>query len=186
MDGSSIVMRARRFLADESGVTVVEFALVSPWFIWLMLGTAEVTLLGFAQANLDFAMAETARRVRTGEVQLTGLSETQVKAAICDDLNQILAMNCGNLHLDIDSYEGFVDVENDEPIDASGEFDDSDLNFSPGEPSEIVMARGFYQWEIITPYFDVFLANVGSRDHLLSSTILFRNEPYETETEDVV
>jgi hypothetical protein len=95
-------------------------------------------------------------------------------------------MNCGNLHLDIDSYEGFVDVENDEPIDASGEFDDSDLNFSPGEPSEIVMARGFYQWEIITPYFDVFLANVGSRDHLLSSTILFRNEPYETETEDVV
>jgi len=180
----SLIAQARRFLRAEGGVTVVEFALVAPWFLWLMLGTAEVTLIGFAQANLDFAMSETARRIRTGEVQTTGLTEDQVKGAICVDLNQVLRMDCANLFIDVDSYDGFVDVENPSPIDADNQFDTVQFGFSPGEPSDIVLARGFYRWHVITPYFETFLADVGDAEHLLSSTILFRNEPYNNDEDE--
>ena len=54
------------FARAESGVAAVEFAMLAGPFFWLMLGIFEITMIGFAQTSLDYAMGETARRIRTG------------------------------------------------------------------------------------------------------------------------
>jgi len=172
------IKRGRRFARAKEGAAAVEFALLAGPFIWLMLAIAEVTMIGFAQTSLDFAMSETSRRIRTGEVQATNMSEAQLKQAVCTELNRFLAMGCGNLFIDVDSYDSFVNVANPNPLNANGTMNTSSFGYNPGQPSQIVLVRGFYRWNIITPYFDQFFANVGSHQRLLSSTILFRNEPW--------
>ena len=64
----------RRFGRARDGAAAVEFALIVPWFAWITLGLAEVSLMGLAQTSMDYAMSEVSRDIRTGEVQTAGLS----------------------------------------------------------------------------------------------------------------
>lgn len=172
------IKSGRRFARAKEGAAAVEFALVLGPFIWLLLAIAEVTMIGFAQTSLDYAMSETSRRIRTGEVQSQNMSEAQLRQEICTELNRFLAMACNNLMIDVDSYDSFVAVANPNPLNANGTMNTSNFGYNPGQPSQIVLVRGFYQWNLVTPYFNQFFANVGSDRRLLTSTILFRNEPW--------
>lgn len=168
-----------RFARAEQGAAAVEMAMIAAPFFWLLMGMFEVAMIQFAQTTLDYAMGETARQIRTGEFQMDHFTEAQVKARICSEMGRILAANCDDLYLDVDSYQGFVNVQNTNPVGPNGQMNTSGFGYSPGAPSAIVMVRGFYSWHVFTPFFQDFLANVG-HTRLLTSTILFRNEPYAT------
>ena len=168
----------RRFGAAREGAAAVEFALIAMPFFLLTFALAEVTMAGFAQTSLDFAVANTSRQVRTGEVQTDGVTAEQLKSDICDTMNWLLAADCdGNLYLDIDTYESFVDVDPAMPIE-DGELNEGGFGFDPGEPSDIVVVRAFYRWRTITPYFEQIFANTNNGERILASTMMFRNEPF--------
>ena len=175
---AALAQRLIRFKRARYGAVAVEFALLAIPFFWLTIGLAEITMIGFAQTNLDFAMAETARSIRTGAVQAAGQSEQQFQTAICARLNSLMTMHCANLYLDVDSYEGFIDVRNASPVAANGSLNTAQFGFSPGDASDIVLVRGFYRWEVLTPLFQDLFSNVDGSKRLLTSTILFRNEPF--------
>lgn len=175
----------RRFRRAENGVAAVEFALIAPIFIWVMIGLGELTLIGLAQTSLDFALSDMARQIRTGEVQSRvdadgapdPMTEDQFKSAVCDRMGPFVAIDCGNMALDVKSYTSFEDVEIAPPIDpATGQLR-TNLNWDPGATSSIVVVSAFYKWSIITPYFQDLLGNLGNQ-RLLASTILLRNEPF--------
>lgn len=166
-----------RFARAESGVAAVEFAMLAAPFFWLMLGILEVTMIAFAQTSLDYALGDMARRIRTGEVQEQNMTEAQFKSQICDMMGNFVVIDCANMHIDVDSYQGFVNVQNPNPIGANGALQTGQFGYDPGTASSIVLVRGFYEWGVITPFLEPFFANVG-RKRLLSSTILFRNEPW--------
>ena len=168
----------KRFGRAREGAAAAEFALIVPWFAWITLGLAEVSLMGLAQSSMDYAMSEVAREIRTGEVQTAGLSQSQLKTEICDKLNQFMAMSCSNLYLDIRSFPGFVNVTNTNPLNSSGQLQSGTFVYQPGGPSDIVLVRGFYTWDIITPLMQSVFGNVGGTQRLISSSILFRNEPW--------
>ncbi len=178
--GRGIILRLRRFGRARKGAVAVEFALIAVPFFWLVMALAEITLIGFAQTTLDFAIDETARRIRTGEVQTEGLSAEQLQEEVCGQMSGLLNVDCGNLNLDIQAYPSFVDVENDSPLDGSGNLQTAEFDYDPGAPSEIVMARAFYRWNVVTPYFRAMFSNTSTAERLLVSTVLFRNEPYES------
>ena len=168
----------RRFGRDTSGHTVVEFALVALPFFLLMFGLAEIGLIGFAQSSLDHAVADTARRIRTGEAQGAGDSYTQVQTTLCNEMSQLMAITCDdNLFLDVDTFASFVAVQNTSPIQ-NGNLQTNQFGYTPGAASSIVVVRAYYRWHVLTPVFQGVFANLSGGDRLLVSTMMFRNEPF--------
>ncbi|MGQ0532172.1 MAG: TadE/TadG family type IV pilus assembly protein [Caulobacteraceae bacterium] len=171
----------RRFGSARRGSAAVEFALVLMPFFLLTFGLAEVAMLGFAQTSLDFAVSETARQIRTGQAQMNGVSQGEIESQLCDELNNFMVMGCdGNLFLDVDRFDSFVDASNgaNNPIQ-NNQFSGAGMGYTPGAPSDIVVVRAYYRWQIMTPLFEPVFENVSGGQRILVSTMMFRNEPYQ-------
>jgi hypothetical protein len=52
------------------------------------------------------------------------------------------------------------------------------MNYSAGNPGDIVLVQVFYQWPIYLGPLNFTLANLGANTRLLVGTAVFRNEPY--------
>lgn len=172
----------RRFGRAKRGAAALEFAIVAMPFFLLTFGLAEVAMIGFAQTSLDFATSETARRIRTGESQLSGESASQVQTALCTEMSRFLAVTCGgNLYIDVRQFTSFVDAGNNQPNPIqNNQFQPNGFGYNPGSPSSIVVVRAYYRWQIMTPLFEDVFANVQGGQRILVSTMMFRNEPYCT------
>ncbi|MCX7360003.1 MAG: pilus assembly protein [Alphaproteobacteria bacterium] len=170
----------RRFARARRGSAAVEFALVLMPFFLLTFGLAEVSMIGFAQTSLDFAVAETARQIRTGQAQTTGVTEAQIRTQLCSELNNFIVMGCsGNLYLDVRRFSSFVDASNgaQTPIQ-NNQFNTGGMGYQPGQPSDIVVVRAYYRWKVMTPLFEPIFQNISGGQRILVSTMMFRNEPF--------
>lgn len=172
----------RRFGRAKRGAAALEFAIVAMPFFLLTFGLAEVAMIGFAQTSLDFATAETARRIRTGEAQLSGESYSQIQTEVCTEMARFLAVTCGgNLFIDVRRFNSFVDAGNNQPNPIqNNQFQPNGFGYNPGSPSDIVVVRTYYRWQIMTPLFEDVFANVQGGQRILVSTMMFRSEPYCT------
>lgn len=172
----------QRFARRKDGAAAVEFALVALPFFLVLTALAEVSLMALAQTNLDLAISDAGRLIRTGHMAGDDpLSPEDIETQVCADLNRIMRMDCGaNLFIDVDRFDTFNDVNNPVPL-SNGEFDDSDIAIQVTQPGEIVMIRGYYRWEVITPFFQSIFGNVNGTDRLMVSSMLFRNEPWPEE-----
>jgi Flp pilus assembly protein TadG len=165
-------------LKRRDGAAALEFALISVPLFWIIFGMAEFGAMSLVQTNLDSALAETARTIRTGEAQSGGLDRTDLETEICDNLNRIMSLSCpGNLFLDVDRYNSFANVGNGMPV-SNGLMDQGQLGYTPGGADEVILVRAYYQWEIITPLFGAIFANMQDGKRLVVSSALFRNEPF--------
>lgn len=176
----SLPRKLRRFARARRGSAAVEFGLVALPFFLLMFGLAEISMIGFAQTSLNNAVADTARTIRLGQAQRAGATQAQIEAALCDDLNMFMVLECGgNLFVDIDRFDSFTNASNNaaDPIQ-NGEFQPAGMGYSPGVQSDIVVVRVYYRWKIMTPMFETVFANVSNGERILVSTMMFRNEPY--------
>lgn len=175
------VRALRRFGRARQGTAAVEFALVALPFFLLTIGMAEISMMGFAQTSLDYAVSESARQIRTGSAQMGGLDGADIKEQICTEVSRFMFLDCdANLYLDVDRFDSFVEIDNDEanPIE-DDEFQTDGFGYSPGAASDIVVVRVYYRWHVMTPMFEPIFRNVGSGDRILVTTMMFRNEPYQ-------
>jgi Flp pilus assembly protein TadG len=171
----------KRFAKARRGSAAVEFALVAMPFFLLTIGLAEISMIGFAQTSLDLGVSNAARQIRTGQAQMSGLGQGDIQDQICDEINNFVVLECqGNLFLDVDRFDSFVDADNaqNDPIQ-DGEFQDAGFGYTPGAPSDIVVVRAYYRWKILTPMFEPVFQNVSSGERILVTTMMFRNEPYQ-------
>lgn len=169
----------RRFARAREGVAAVEFAFVAIPFFLLIIGLAEIALIGFAQTSLNFAVSNVARDIRTGNAQTQGLTQATMESRLCTDMSQFLTLNCAdNLFLDVKRFDSFLNIDVDPPIE-SGEFQDGGFAYQPGAPSDIVVIRAYYRWRVLTPMFQAVFQNVNGGERVLSATMMFRNEPYQ-------
>jgi len=171
----------RGFAGARGGSAAVEFAIIAMPFFLLTVGLAEVSLIGFAQTSLDLGVSDAARQIRTGRAQMGGLGQNDIRDRICDQINNFLVLECeGNLFLDVDRFDSFVDAgnANNNPIQ-DGEFQEVGFGYTPGAPSDIVVVRAYYRWRILTPMFESVFQNVSGGERILVSTMMFRNEPYQ-------
>lgn len=74
-------MKIRRFMRDEQGLAAVEFAVLAPAFIMLLVGTMTMSILLFTSTSLHFATAEAARCASVRTTVCTDASSTVTYAA---------------------------------------------------------------------------------------------------------
>lgn len=171
----------RRFGRAKRGAAAIEFGIVAVPFFLLMFGLGEVSMIGFAQTSLDYAVQETARRIRTGEAQVAGTTYGDMQTSICNEMNSFMVMGCnGNLYLDVHNYPSFAQASagQSDPIQ-NNQFDSSGFGYNPGNASDIVVVRAYYRWQVLTPLFQPIFQNISGGQRILVSTMMFRNEPYQ-------
>lgn len=179
---SRIARKWKAFRRARRGTAALELAIVILPFFLLTIGLAEIAMIGFAQTTLDYAVTETARQIRTGQAQMGGVNETQMNARLCTEMNRFMVLACNNnLYLDVDRFNSFTDAGNGNNNPIQNDTFSPTPGYSPGAPSDIVVVRAYYRWQIMTPLFEpVFESINGAGERILVSTMMFRNEPYQS------
>jgi len=173
------LQRVRAFLRATGGVSMLEFAIVAPVFLFLLMGIIETGVIFYASSVLQYAADDAGRMVKTGQAQNSAWTATDLKNRICSDISAVLT--CGaNLQIDMETYPSFATANFTNPLLANGTLNPALNNFQPGTSCSIVLLRAFYTWSITTPEMQIFLANMASNNRLLIGAAAFRNEPYQT------
>lgn len=175
---STIRALLRRFRDGEHGSSAVEFAIVAPVFLTLLLSTAELAMIFFSGQYLETAIQDSARMIMTGQTQMAagGYTADQFKTnIICPRL--VALIDCNNLSIDVQSFPSFSGVDPGSPIDASNNLKTQFL-FSMGNPSDTVLVRAFYPWQLtVARLFNI--SNLAGGKYLIQASAAFRNEPYK-------
>jgi Flp pilus assembly protein TadG len=76
----------RRLAHDENGVTAIEFAMVGIPFFMMLFGIMGVGFYFFSIFNIENAIEQASRPLRTGEAQKASTTKVQFSKAVCDQL----------------------------------------------------------------------------------------------------
>jgi Flp pilus assembly protein TadG len=167
-----------RLRRDQSGSAAVEFAIIAPIFFFLMFLIAETALIFIAEQVMDNAVFETARLIRTGQVQKGGMDAATFKTKVCDRMSVFVNCSSTNFYLDVKSYANFGAMDLSQPLKADKSFKDPGA-FNFGQESQIVVMRAYYQWPTGNFFGTKTLASPGMNGkRLIGSFSAFRNEPY--------
>jgi len=166
-----------RFRTSIDGTTAVEFAMLAPVLMYIFMGILEISLMFFAAVNIDGAAIDAARRIRTGQAQTSGNAQTDFDSAFCAGLSG--AISCSDVFYDVRTVSNFTSVSLTTDIDpVTG--DPITYGFTAGGAGDIIVVRAMYYWDFATPLIGKFFETTsGSSRRLLTSTVVFRTEPYE-------
>lgn len=166
---------SRRFRQGDDGSVAVETGLVAIPFLALLFAMIETAMIFFASVSMEGAMEDAARLIRTGIAQGGSMSAVEFKQRICE--RSVMFVDCNsNLSVDVRTFDAFTNVTFDDPIDANGNLN-MNFQYDPGQAGDIVLVRAFYVWDVITPV-GIGLENMSGGNRLLSSSAVFRNEPF--------
>lgn len=183
---------ARLYHACE-GIAALEFALVAPVFLMMLFGFMEFALIMTVNVLLDNAVSDAARYGLTG-FALSGVSREQAILDIIEDRTGIM-LDPNQLEISTLVYQSFDQIGVEEPYvddNGNGEFDEGETyddvngngNWDPdmgangaGGAGDVVVYTITYNWPLLTPVAG-YIAEGGSIP--LSSTMVVRNEPYDT------
>ncbi|HYM30043.1 MAG TPA: TadE/TadG family type IV pilus assembly protein [Candidatus Cybelea sp.] len=162
-------------LRCRRGGTALEFAMVGPLFLLLLLTVVELGYLLFVQSVLSGASREAARMIRTGQVQSAPDPMTAFQNQLCLTVNLILP--CKKVVYEAFVFNSFGSVALPPPKrDGAGNLQSN--GFTPGGAGQIVAVRVQYPYTFIVPMVGQYLSPGGLGSMLVSSTIVFRNEPF--------
>lgn len=166
----------RRFLTERDAATSLEFGLLAAPFVASLFAILQTALTFFAGQTLETAAATSARLIFTGQAQTQGLTASQFKSQVCNQIHGIFNCNSG-VYVDVETYPSFSAVSLGVPI-TNGTFNTSALGYNPGGPGDIVMLRLYYQFPTFINLFGFNMSNLTGGQNLLAATAIFRNEPY--------
>ncbi len=172
-----LALLARKFGRARTGATAVEFAMVAAPFFFLLFAIIEVTMVFFTSTALENATMETARKIRTGQLQSAGSSGTDFVNQVCANMSALVSCK-GKVSVDVRTFKDFGAVSVNNPIDKNGNLDSKSFQFDPGKAGDIVLVRVFYTWQINTPLIGTVFANMANNTRLIIATAAFRNEPF--------
>jgi Flp pilus assembly protein TadG len=167
----------------RAGSAAIEFAMIAPLFFLMLFATLETGLAYFANMTLQNAVQQTARVIRTGQASKQNMTQAQFRQKVCDQVKVLLSCDGEKLYIDVRSFGSFGGAAYPAPLDAqqnmNGGLDSFDLGDSSANGGQaIVLFRAFYKWQLFTPMFGQYFANMSGNQRLLTASIAFRNEPY--------
>ncbi|HEY5209124.1 MAG TPA: TadE/TadG family type IV pilus assembly protein [Stellaceae bacterium] len=166
----------RRVFADSSAVTGLEFAMVGPIFLLLILGVLENGLTLWTQSVLDNATRDAARLTLTGQSQNGG---TSFATQLCNEVSGL--MKCSALQYRIQTGSTFAGISS--TISGTGStysgfsaYPTAITGASLGSPGDDVLVQVVYTRTYIVPWVGHMMSASGSER--LVATAAFENEPY--------
>lgn len=176
------MFRKRNILKNQRGVAALEFALVAPLFFGFVLGIVDVCLYFAVAGQLQHAVVQAARQIRTGNVVgNTGASRDAFRVAVCDHIKIGLVNNCAtNVRVDIRSFNSFGAISLPTSLDANsnGTIEDGETVFDTGGASCPVVVRAFFNYHTLVPGLQNLLAAVVPNSTYITAAVAFRNEPF--------
>ncbi len=164
----------------RAGSTAIEFALLAPVLCLFLIGLIETGAIYYLNSTLTNAANDTARMVRTGQVQATSMTKVQYIAQICTQMTgMISSASCNaNLQVDMEAFSSFQTANYTNVVNADGSLNIAAMQFVTGNSCDTVLVRAFYPWTIMTPLMRPLLKNMPNGQFLMSSAAAFRNEPF--------
>ena len=168
---------ARRFSGDEAGSPAVEFALVFPIFIGVVLATLQAGSIFLAKAYFESGAETAARVVLTN--QTSSLTAAQFKTEICNELTALF--NCGQMTVELEPLPaGTTNVSALLPtFDSHGKpcRQRRQSMSAPAATCTDMLLVVMYPWPVYGGPLGLNFSNMGNGKMLMTSTQVFRTEP---------
>lgn len=177
-----------RFAAARAAASAVEFALVLPVFLLLVVETLQLGLYFYTSASLDYATNAAARQILTGAVGQQALTAAQFRTQIlCPALPG--SMSCANVVTNIVNVPeatapgGFYAFLNASQtgIALPTAMDNTQTSFCPGTTGSYIYVQVYYAMPLLSPIW-MAAASVtwnGSTVHFVGAAAAFKNEPFQ-------
>ena len=169
--GASTRARGRwpyRLVKSESGSALIEFTIVALPFFLLLMGAVDIGFYYWGSQELENATAHGARLVRTGQVQVNGINQAQLKAEICGK-TMVLVGCASRLRIEVRSGQSLAAITLPSPLNGSGALkSDAEFAYFPGAANDIVLVSAFFNWQLL----------LKPSDYILRATTVTRNEPF--------
>lgn len=182
-----------RLRRDEDGVTIIEFALIAPVFLLMLIGLFDFGFQVYAQSVMSGAMQDAGR---DSTLEPGGPTAAELDASVADKVATVIPS--ANIVFTRRNYRDFSDVRQPEKFDDL----DGDGFCNNDEPFEDINGNGTYDldrgqsgqggaddavlYEVTATYDRMFPAaemiGVGKSVELYSATIL-RNQPFADQAE---
>lgn len=163
-------MRTGGIWRDRGGAAAIEFALVLPILMGVILGTVEIGLVGLVSNTLDAAVQKAARSIRVGETGAP-IDAAGFKTAVCNGMFESQASCQAKLAVSVRRFANFAAAQTAASDAATGQFD-------KGGAGDIILVKATYQWPFFMPFFNLGFQQSGPTTLLLDARTTFKNEPY--------
>lgn len=178
-------------LRDQQGLTALEFAMIAPVFLLMIMGIIEFSMIMYANTIMESATNSTSRLGKTGYVP-TGLTRQQ---AITNSISTRAAglLDTSRLTFNTKVYSDFNRIGDPEPcispvnppcngapgvnyVDVNGNGSwDSDMGAAGlGQAGDVVVYTVSYPWQVMTP---IVRTIIGSTLNITVRSVV-RNEPF--------
>ena len=176
--GTRAIRLLKRCAGDRAGATAVEFAIVAPVFLTLLLGVFDYGHMIYAQSVLQGAVHQAGRN--------SGLeSGSDFMDAIDDDVRGQVhnIVPQGSVLTSRTNYESFNDVNKPEDFvdaNANGNWDEDRGLEGLGGADDVVLYTATLEYDRLVPMF-AFVG--GSEQHRISASTILRNQPFGDQAE---
>jgi Flp pilus assembly protein TadG len=169
---------SRKLTRDETGSPAVEFALVFPVFIGIVLATLQAGTIFLVKAFFESTAEEAARVVLTN--QADSLTAAQFQTEICNELTALF--NCSEVVVELQPLPvGTTSLTSMLPtFDSNGNVVGTptvDVGANSGASGTDMLLVVMYPWPVYGGPLGLNFANMGNGKMLMTSTQVFRIEP---------
>jgi Flp pilus assembly protein TadG len=161
----------------ERGMATIEFGLIGAVYLMMILGALEISYAMFLQVILDNAARDSARQIRTGQVEVASAPQSTFSTLLCNDVSWLIP--CSSLLYQVQAYWQWSEAQTGMTTAPSRNADGSlnSAGFNAGSPGEIVIVTVTYNYAFFTPWMASLLGGSYGAT-LLTSTVVFQNEPF--------
>jgi len=177
--------------SNERGSMVVEFALLTPVFFFILFGIIEIFAFMLAQGIIESSVRQAARSGLTGYNPAGVSRDNYILQQVKD---KVFFINSDNLNFTTQIYSSFSNINQPEPyvdsngdgyydigepytdVNANGQWD-MDMGIAgSGGAGDIVVYKLSYTWAFMTPFIGAFLSDNGTMDIVANAVV--KNEPF--------
>jgi Flp pilus assembly protein TadG len=167
-----------RFAAAREAATAVEFALIAPAFIALIVAIFQVAVYLFVQQSLQNAATSASRLFLTGQAQTW--SQSTFSTYVCNNLLPTM-FNCNSLIIVVQPYSNFASANTAPPAlyDVNGN-PITNFAYSPGTQGQIMVVQLVYPWSVVSGPLGFNISGSGMPNGLkaMMGLAAFKVEPY--------
>jgi Flp pilus assembly protein TadG len=172
----------RLYRKNADGVTVIEFAILSPLFFFMLFALFETGLMLFTEYVLQSSVQEAARIVRTGQAQAASMTVADFKQRVCRLAKGIIDCD-GKVTVYLNASNTFTTLNAVTPAATGvGVLPDGTVppvTFVCGQPNQAVALIATYDWQFGVPWVMQYFGNIqGGKARRLTGLAMFKNEPF--------
>jgi Flp pilus assembly protein TadG len=160
----------------RQGATAVEFALIAPLFLGVLIALFQTAIFLFAQMNLQTAAVQAGRYFMTGQAQNGSWTASTIQSKICPTIQALFT--CANVIVIVQNYSSFAAANTSAPQLYTNGVRNTTWAFDAGTPGEVMVVKLVYQWAVVGGPLGFVLSNLPNNAAEIMGVTAFRVEPY--------